>query len=104
MEGPVFQDSMHRPTPSLTRPYQISFSPQAWSLVGSMAADTFKALRVALDSIAQGAEEGPGPEGTPPLRSSTVGEWVVLYERDSRSRQLTVRNLVRRQAGLISGR
>lgn len=93
---------MSRPAPYLARPYQISFSPQAWSLVGSMAAETFKALRMALDTIAQGADEGPSAEGT--LRSSTVGEWVVLYERDARSRLLTVRNLVRRQAGLISGR
>lgn len=95
---------MHRPAPHLTRPYQISFSPQAWSLVGSMATDTFKALRAALDTSDLGTEEAPGAEGTPPLRSSAVGEWVVLYERDARSRLLTVRNLVRRQAGPISGK
>lgn len=94
---------MHRPAPQLTRPYQISFSPQAWSLVGSMASDTFKALRAALDTIAQG-EEHPGAEGTSPVRSAAVGEWVVLYERDTRGRLLTVRNLVRRQGGPTSGR
>ncbi len=93
---------MPRPAPPLTRPYQISFSPQAWSLVGSMKAETFKALRAALDTIAQGAEEGPGAGGA--LRSSTVGEWVVLYERDPRGRLLTVRNLVRRSGGGGPGR
>jgi hypothetical protein len=94
---------MHRPAPHLTRPYQISFSPQAWSLVGSMAADTFKDLRAALDTIAQGKEE-PSAEGASALRSATVGEWVVLYERDCRGRLLTVRTLVRRQNGLSSGK
>jgi hypothetical protein len=68
-----------------------------------MAADTFKALRGALDAIAQGMDETPA-QGACPLRSATVGEWMVLYERDCRGRLLTVRNLVRRQTGLISGK
>lgn len=92
---------MYRPAPYLARPYQISFSPQAWSHVGGMGAEAFKALRSALDRIAQAPEEAPRPEGhsPPDVRSATVNEWVVLYERDGRARTLTVRNLIRRQAG-----
>lgn len=93
---------MHRPPPPLARPYQIAFSPQAWSLVGGMGAETFKALRTALDRFAQAPEEAPGPDGEAPpeVRSAHVNEWVVLYERDGRARTLTVRNLIRRQLGV----
>jgi hypothetical protein len=92
---------MHRMPPPLARPYQIAFSPQAWSHVGGMGAETFKALRSALDSIAQAPEEPSSLESNAPpdVRSANVHEWVVLYERDGRARTLTVRNLIRRQFG-----
>jgi hypothetical protein len=89
---------MYRPAPHLTRPYQLAFSPQAWSVVGAMEAETFKSLRAALDRIAQAPpEEDSG--GAAGLRSAPMGEWLVLYERDTRTRLLTVRNLVRRGVG-----
>jgi hypothetical protein len=92
---------MYRTPPPLARPYQIAFSPQAWSHVGGMGAETFKALRSALDRIAQAPEEATEAlgEAPPDVRSANVHEWVVLYERDGRARTLTVRNLIRRQLG-----
>jgi predicted DNA-binding transcriptional regulator YafY len=95
---------MYRPAPQVVRPYQIAFSPQAWSLVGAMEAEAFKSLRAALDRIAQAPEEGPVSSAEPEVRSAQVGEWTVLYERDARVRLLTVRNLVRRSGGGGPGR
>ncbi len=83
-------------SPSRIRPYQVAFSPEAWSLVGAMGAETFKHLQAELHRLAEAAEEASEAEA-PSVRSTTVEDWVVLYERHPATRTLTVRTLTRRR-------
>ncbi len=96
MEGPGFQAPMYRHRPPQTRPPQISFTPQAWSVVGAMETETFKALRVALERLAlTPRQEAPGDDVEPPLRLAELDAWQVLYTWEPRERRLLVYDLAR---------
>lgn len=81
-------------------PYRVTFSPEAWKLIGSMPSEAFQNLQLALERIA----EVPPHRMTSDTQSSlsaSVKDMTISYLLDDAQRTLTVMNIVRQEAGKL---
>jgi hypothetical protein len=87
--------TMHRFLPRDIGAYRVIFTPPAWKAVGLMPTAVFEAFQKAVDDLADkfGRLNVPASEGVGPLRL-TVGELVILYERDDTARAITLTDIV----------
>lgn len=84
---------MLRPIHRVAGSYRVTFSPQAWKLIGSMPSALFQSLQHALERIANSPGRG-GAEASAPL-SATLDGLTVVYELNDAGRTLTVVNILR---------
>jgi hypothetical protein len=87
------QLSVHRVADS----YRVTFSPEAWRLIGSMPSSTFQSLQRALERIADSPRRA-GAEFAPDL-SATLGDLTIVYKLNDAGRVLTVVNIFRVGSG-----
>jgi hypothetical protein len=80
--------SIHR----VAGPYRVTFSQQAWRLIGTMPAATFQSLQQVLDRIAE-APHRVATGGQSRLSASLDG-LTVVFELDDAARTLTVVDVV----------
>jgi plasmid stabilization system protein ParE len=73
--------------------YRVTFSPEVWRLIGSMPAESFQQLQVALERLADAPHRGI-PEVQSRRRASLKG-LTIVYELDEAERFLTVVSVVR---------
>lgn len=83
------QRSVHR----VAGQYRVTFSSEAWRLIGIMPSATFQSLQVALDRIAD-APPLAAAAARSPLRATLDG-LTVVYEQDDAARVLRVLDIVR---------
>lgn len=84
---------MLRPIHRVAGSYRVTFSPEAWRLIGSMPSATFQSLQRALERIAY-APGRAAAEASIPL-SATLDGLTVVYELNDAERSLTVVNILR---------
>jgi hypothetical protein len=84
---------MERSVQRVAGPYRVSFSPEAWRLIGIMPSVTFQSLQRALERIAD-APRGVAAEVQSQL-SATLDGLTVVYELDDAERTLRVVNIFR---------
>lgn len=84
---------MLRPTHRVAGSYRVTFSPEAWKLIGSMPSETFLSLQRALDLIASAPSRGAAGASTG--LSATLDGLTVVYELNDAERILTVANILR---------
>jgi type IV secretory pathway ATPase VirB11/archaellum biosynthesis ATPase len=82
-----------RPVHRVAGPYRVTFSPEAWRLIGSMPSSTFQSLQRALERIAD-VPRRTGSEAEPVL-SATLDDLTIVYKLNDAERVLTVVNLFR---------
>jgi len=68
--------------------YRVTFSPEAWRLIGIMPSATFQSLQVSLERMAT-APRRMATEGHSQL-SATMDGLTVVYELNEAARTLTV--------------
>jgi hypothetical protein len=84
---------MPRPIHRVAGSYRVTFSPEAWRLIGIMPSATFQSLQNTLDHIATVSSRGTA-EVLAPL-SETLGGLTVVYSLNDTERILTVVNILR---------
>jgi protein gp37 len=82
-----------RPVHRVAGPYRVTFSPEAWRLIGSMPSSTFQSLQRALERIADVLRRA-GSE-TEPMLSATLDDLTIVYKLNDAERVLTVVNIFR---------
>jgi hypothetical protein len=83
------QRTVHRVAGS----YQVTFSPEAWRLIGIMPSAAFQSLQLALERIA-GAPRPVATEEQSRRMSATLDSLTVVYELDDAARTLTVLSIL----------
>jgi hypothetical protein len=88
---------MERSVHRVAGAYRVTFSPEAWRLIGIMPSATFQSLQRALDRIA----DSPRRVATEVQSrlSATLDGLTVVYELDDAERTLTVVNIFRAGTG-----
>jgi mRNA-degrading endonuclease RelE of RelBE toxin-antitoxin system len=84
---------MQLPVHRVAGSYRVTFSPEAWRLIGSMPSSTFQSLQRALERIADSPRR-TGMESQHEL-SATLDDLTVVYKLDDAERVLTVVNIFR---------
>jgi hypothetical protein len=84
---------MLRPIHRVAGSYRVTFSPEAWRLIGSMPSALFQSLQPALDRIASSPSRGASETST--RLSATLDGLTVVYELNDAARTLTVVNILR---------
>lgn len=84
---------MQLPVHRVAGSYRVTFSPEAWRLIGSMPSTTFQSLQRALELIA-GALRRVDPEA-PTQLSATLDDLTIVYHLNDAERVLTVVNIFR---------
>lgn len=84
---------MLRSTHRVAGSYRVTFSPEAWRLIGSMSSATFQSLQNALERLANAPGRAPHEASTP--LSATLNGLTVVYSLDEVGRTLTVENILR---------
>lgn len=87
---------MLRPIHRVAGSFRVTFSPEAWRLIGSMPSALFQSLQHALERLANSPSRGALEVATP--LSATLDELTVIYELNEAARTLTVVNLLRARA------
>lgn len=88
---------MQRPVHRVAGSYRVTFSPEAWRLIGSMPSSLFQSLQRALELIA----DSPRRAGTEsqPEQSATMDGLTIVYTLNDAERVLTVVNIFRVSSG-----
>jgi hypothetical protein len=84
---------MLRSTHRVAGSYRVTFSPEAWRLIGIMPSETFQSLQRALDRIASSPIRGTAGASTG--LSATLDGLTVVYELNDADRILIVVNILR---------
>jgi hypothetical protein len=84
---------MQRPVHRVAGSYRVTFSPEAWRLIGIMPSVTFQSLQLALERIAD-THLRP-PDGAQAEQSATMDGLTVVYTVDDTERVLTVVNILK---------
>jgi hypothetical protein len=84
---------MQLPVHRVAGSYRVTFSPEAWRLIGSMPSNTFQSLQRALERIADSPRRA-GMEPAPDL-SATLDNLTIIYKLNDAERVLTVVNILR---------
>lgn len=87
---------MDRSFQRVAGPYRVTFSQEAWKLIGTMPAVTFQSLQHALDRIAE-APHRVAAEGQS-RRTATVDGLAIVYALDDAARTLIVVDVVEKGA------
>jgi protein gp37 len=82
-----------RPVHRVAGSYRVTFSPEAWRLIGSMPSSAFQSLQRALERIAD-VSRRVGSE-TEPTLSATLDDLTIVYKLNDAERVLTVVNIFR---------
>lgn len=88
---------MERSVHRVLGPYRVTFSPEAWRLIGVMPSETFQSLQRALERVA----DAPGrsaPE-EPSQRSATLDGLTVVYEVNDAERTVSVVDILKVGSG-----
>jgi hypothetical protein len=80
--------------------YRVTFSPEAWRLIGIMPSAAFQSLQLALERIA-GSPPPVAADAPSPLRATLDG-LTVVYELDEADRTLRVVDILREGFGVAS--
>jgi hypothetical protein len=88
---------MERSVHRVAGAYRVTFSPEAWRLIGIMSSAAFQSLQRALDLIADSPRRVATEEQS--RLSATLDDLTVVYELDEAERTLIVVNIVRSGAG-----
>jgi hypothetical protein len=91
----VMERSAHR----VAGPYRVTFTPEAWRLIGTMSSATFQSLQRALERIADAPRRGAS-EGASQL-SATLEGLTVIYGVDDAERTLSVMNILQAGSGEV---
>jgi hypothetical protein len=91
---------MQLPVHRVAGSYRVTFSPEAWRLIGSMPSSAFQSLQRALERIAD-APRRTGAELLPDL-SATLDGLTIVYTLNEAERVLTVVNILRADSGKLS--
>jgi hypothetical protein len=84
---------MQRPVHRVAGSYRVTFSPEAWRLIGIMPSVTFQSLQLALERIA--GSHHRAPDGAPAELSATMDGLTVIYTVDDAERVLTVVDILK---------
>jgi hypothetical protein len=84
---------MERSVHRVAGPYRVTFTPEAWRLIGTMPTATFQSLQRALERIADAPRRGAF-EGASQL-STTLEGLTVVYGVDDTERTLSVVNVLK---------
>lgn len=90
---------MERSVHRVVGPYRVTFSPEAWRLIGIMPSATFQSLQRALERIAD-APRRDATEGHSQL-SATMDGLTVVYELNDTERTLSVVNILQAGSGNV---
>jgi hypothetical protein len=88
---------MQLPVHRVAGSYRVTFSPEAWRLIGSMPSSTFQSLQRALERIADSPRRA-GAEPLPDL-SATLDDLTIVYRLNDAVRVLTVVSILRTSSG-----
>lgn len=88
---------MQLPVHRVAGSYRVTFSPEAWRLIGSMPSNTFQSLQRALERIADSPRR-QATEAAPDL-SASLDDLTIVYRLNDAERVLTVVNILRVGSG-----
>jgi hypothetical protein len=88
---------MQLPVHRVAGSYRVTFSPEAWRLIGSMPSKIFQSLQRALELIA-GSPRRAGTE-LQSEQSATMDGLTIVYTLNDAERVLTVVNIFRVDSG-----
>ena len=88
---------MERSVHRVLGPYRVTFSPEAWRLIGIMSSAAFESLQLALERIAHSPARATAQAQSP--LSATLDGLTVIYEVNDTDRTLTVVNIVQARSG-----
>jgi hypothetical protein len=89
---------MSHPAHRVAGRYRVTFSPEAWKLIGLMPSAIFQSLQVMLEHLADAPRrlaEVPSTE-----MSVTMDHLTVVYRLDDKERTLTVLDIQRMDSAL----
>lgn len=80
-------------------PYRVTFTPEAWRLIGTMPAAAFQSLQRALERIADAPRRGAFEEAS--QLSATLEGLTVIYAVDDAERTVSVVNILQAGSGKV---